>query len=110
LSSTAFSGRTTERAQEQQVGEDQDRDDEPREGAVGGFDEVDPEGGGAGENHFGVAEPRPGDIGVADPVDQVLSFLGAGIALAGDADLGDLAGFVDQAVAFGNRATEGARR
>ena len=99
-----------EGAQEQQVGEDQDGDDEPREGAVGGFDEVDPEGGGAGEDHFGVAEPRPGDIGVADSVDQVLRFLRAGVALAGDADLGDLAGLVDQAVAFGDRAAAGARR
>ena len=66
-----------ERAQEQHVGEDQHRKDQPREGRIGGFDEVDTEGGSPGEDDLVAAgETGVGYVCVANTVHQRLGGFG----------------------------------
>ena len=91
--STALSGSTTraERAQQDQVGDDQHREHEPRERAVGLVDEVDAERRRAGHAaRRRRREARPRDVAVADAVDEVDRLLRAGVGAAGDADLDHL--------------------
>ena len=86
-----------ERAQQQQVGDDEHREHEPRERAVALVDEVDAEGRRAAEQDVGRRrEAGRRDVAIADPVHERDGRGLAGVAVARGADLRDAARRVDE--------------
>ena len=86
-----------ERAQQDQVGDHEHREDEPRERAVGLVDEVDAERGRAGHEHLGPGrEPGRGHVALAQARDEVHRLLRPRVRAAGGPDLQDAAVGVDE--------------